>query len=110
MDDVHMRAEQLSKGAEVMHAVRFDDGRPRWAVPLRADLARGEQGLLERVDGVRVLAVRGDNDTQLLRQFHRRKQIFIGEVQRTLIGEKYLERRDPSLDDLAKLVADVVLE
>src|SRR3989442_2933324 len=50
--------------SEMMHAVRLDDGRARWSVPLRAGLAGGEQRFLEGVDRVRILAVRGHDDAR----------------------------------------------
>ena len=110
MDDVHVRAEQLGEGAEMVDAIRLDDGRTRWSMPLGARLAGCQQRFLERVDRVRILAMGGHDDAEVFGQSHRSKQVFIRQVQRTLVCEENLERGDPSLHDLAKLVADMLLE
>src|SRR5205814_1753657 len=101
--DVYVRAEQFSKGAEMMDAVRFDNGRAGTAVPLRAGLSVREQRVLQRVDRVGIFAMRGHNDTELFRELHGRKQILIGEVQGRFVREEYFEGRDAGVYDVAKL-------
>ena len=68
--DVHVRAEQFGEGAEMMDAVRFDNGRAGGTVPLGARLSCREQRLLQRVDRIGVFAVRGDDHAELLRELH----------------------------------------
>src|SRR5712671_6912618 len=88
VDDVDVRAEQLGERAEMVYTVRLDNGWARASVPLGAGLAGREQRLLERVDGVSVLAMRRHDDAELLGELHGRKQVLVGEVQGTLVREE----------------------
>ena len=108
--DIHVRAEQLGERAEVMDAVRFDDRWARGAVPLGPGLAGGEQRLLERIDRVRVLAMRRHDHPEVFRELHGGKQVLVGEIQGPLVREEHLERRHSGLHDLTELIADVLLE
>ena len=63
-----MRAGHLGKGHQMMHAFRFDHRRPAPVVPFRPGLAFAEQFLLQLGHEICVLAMRGGDDAELLRE------------------------------------------
>ena len=72
--------------------------------------AGGEQFLAAFGDERFVLAMRGDDDAEFLRQFERAIKFRVVHAERAFVGEKDFERTDAALDDFAELLFGLVVK
>ena len=110
MDDISGRACVFEKGRERPVPSASTDSRAAGLMPLGAGLSLREQALLQPPDELRVLAVRGDDDAELLRQAERLIHLAIVDAEEVLVGEEDLEGADAIADDLAQLRFGLVVE
>ena len=75
MHDVNVRAGELRKGHQVMHALRFDERRAALVVAFGTAHAGGEEFLLAFGDERFVLAMGGDDHAEFARQLERRGRV-----------------------------------
>ena len=95
MHDVDGCACQFGKSAEMVHAIGLHAPRTGGLVPLGAGLSLGKQFLLHRIDRFGVFAVGGDRDPEFAGKSHQRKEILVGNIECTLVGQKDLEGLHP---------------
>ena len=84
-----------------MHALGFDARRAALVVLAGVGPARGQQFLLPLGDERLVLAMRRDDDAEVLRQLERAVKLGVVNAERALVGEEDFEGADAAFDDLA---------
>src|ERR1017187_7880822 len=93
-----------------MNSLGLDARRPAPIMPLGPGLAFAEEFLLHFHNDISILAMGRDDHAEFFREAHRVIQLFVGEVERALVGEENLEAADALLDDLGKLVFAFLVE
>lgn len=106
VDDVDVCVVDLCESGEVVSSFGFDAGRAAVIMPLRADLALGDQFFLEFCNDHFVFAVSGGDHSQRLGEFEGVVEFFVIDAKGPFVGQKDLKRRDAVADDLAQLAFD----
>ena len=77
-----------------MHALGLDGGRTALVMLAGIGLAGGEQFLATLADERFVLAMRGDDDAEFLREPHGVEEFLVADVERAFVREKDVEAGD----------------
>src|SRR3954447_24602962 len=94
----------------MMHAFGFDEWRTAGLVLLRAGQAGAEQFFLPLRHERLILAMRGDDDAEFLRQLQSVIQLAVIDSERSFVSEENFEGGNAARNDLAKLPRVLIIK